>query len=80
MKYLVLLLVIGVVLWIARARSARVRGDKPAAKADTKSVGAPQAIVPCAHCGVHLPRAEAVPGALGHYCSEAHRLARGDTR
>ncbi len=75
MKYLVLLLVIAVVLWIARARSTKLPGRKPGGPA----VSGPQAIVPCAHCGVHLPRAEAVHGARGHYCSEAHRLARGDS-
>lgn len=75
MKYLVLILVIAAVLWIARARRKTVQGPPR----EPKAVADAQAIVPCAHCGVHLPRAEAVPGALGHYCSEAHRLARGDT-
>lgn len=33
-------------------------------------------IVPCAHCGVHLPLAEALHDIGGRvYCSEAHRLA-----
>ena len=29
----------------------------------------------CAHCGVHLPRADALMDARGAFCSEAHRLA-----
>jgi uncharacterized protein len=29
----------------------------------------------CAHCGVHLPRDEALPGRGGVFCSEAHRAA-----
>lgn len=40
-----------------------------------KQAGSPS-IVPCAHCGLHLPEAEAFIGPNGlHYCSEAHRLA-----
>lgn len=35
----------------------------------------PQEMVSCKHCGVHLPKGEAIM-ATGHYfCSEAHRLA-----
>jgi uncharacterized protein len=29
----------------------------------------------CAHCGLHLPRDEALPGRGGVFCSEAHRSA-----
>jgi uncharacterized protein len=30
----------------------------------------------CAHCGVHLPSADALRDAAGRaYCSDAHRLA-----
>lgn len=74
MKYVVLVLVIAAVLWWARSR-ARTRS------VERKPPAAPpalEAIVPCAHCGVHLPRAEAVPGALGVYCSDEHCRARGD--
>lgn len=72
MKYLVLLLVIAAVLWWARSRSRSVTRTPKAAPPTL------QAMVPCAHCGVHLPRAEAVPGALGLYCSDEHRRVRGD--
>ncbi|WP_353090473.1 PP0621 family protein [Methylibium sp.] len=76
MKYLVLLLVIVAVLWLARSRPRAARPD-PAAGPDRN---APQAMIECAHCGVHLPRAEAVTGLQGLYCSDAHRLAHGDSR
>lgn len=74
MKYLVLLLVIVGVLWFARAGRRPKRGAEP---------GPPPAarpVVSCTHCGVHLPRDEAISGAQGPYCSEAHRLAHGDRR
>ena len=29
----------------------------------------------CAHCGVHLPRDEALPGRGGVFCGDAHRAA-----
>lgn len=72
MKYLLLIVVVLAVLWLARA--GRSRG----AERPPTGVPAPQTMVACAHCGVHLPRGEAVAGAQGLYCSEAHRLARGD--
>jgi uncharacterized protein len=35
--------------------------------------------VACAHCGIHLPRAEAVSGQKGLYCSTEHRSAAQDS-
>ncbi len=32
-------------------------------------------MVACAHCGVHLPRDEALPGRGGVFCGEPHRTA-----
>lgn len=72
MKYLLLLLVIVVALWWIGARARRVSPPR------SPHGGEPQAIEACAHCGVHMPRAEMVAGARGRYCSEAHRLAHGD--
>lgn len=73
MKYLLLLAVIVAVLWFARSRSGVAQGRKP-----TPTPPPPQPMLACAHCGVHLPRAEMVAGLRGLYCTEAHRLARGD--
>lgn len=71
MKYLVVLLVIVVVAWLLlRARSRdRVRGASPASRVKAREV------VACRHCGVHLPRDEAVADATGPYCSHEHRVA-----
>lgn len=73
MKYLLLLLVIVAVVWFARSRSGAVARRKQAA-----APPAAQPMLACAHCGVHLPRADMVVGAEGLYCSEAHRALRGD--
>lgn len=69
MKYLVVLLVVGVVLWMLLARSRGGRRDLPR----QGQPPAPKAMVACAHCGLHLPAAEAsMQGELA-YCSDAHR-------
>jgi uncharacterized protein len=39
------------------------------------AVGAPKAMVRCAHCGLHLPATDAISGRGGVYCSAAHRDA-----
>ncbi len=68
MKYVVVLLVIGVVLWLAlRARAARVRSVRRSRPQPMRPM------VRCAHCGVHLPQDEALPAERLFFCSEAHR-------
>ena len=93
MKWLLLAVVVVAVLWwLGRARrSGEVGGSgraadpsRPSASGVHPSQGpsqAPQPMVACAHCGVWLPKADAV-GDLGStsadsplYCSEAHRRA-----
>lgn len=80
MKFLLLLAVIGVALWLFKSRS-RVKGpgDAAAPKRPAKAAGKPEAATPmlaCAHCGVHLPLTDAVQDAEGRiYCGEAHRKA-----
>lgn len=74
MKYLVLLIVVFVAIWWLRGglrRSAKAEAPPPQATG-------PQPMVTCAHCGVHLPKREAVLGSGADFCSEAHRLAHGD--
>ncbi len=76
MKFLVLLVVVLAVVWLLR--SANRRRVPPPAPSKPPSAGAqdaPEAIVACAHCGLHLPRGEALPGRGGVFCSEAHRTA-----
>ena len=71
MKYLIVILVVVVVAWLLlRGRSAERMARRGGAR-----VAIPQAMVQCAHCGVHLPRGDAVEDRLGAFCSEAHRLA-----
>ncbi len=45
-----------------------------AAPASEAAGSAPEKMVGCAHCGIHLPLSEALAGAdQRHYCCEQHR-------
>lgn len=70
MKYLLLIGIVMLVLWLARsARPTVPRQDGKSRRAGD----APVPMVSCAHCGLHLPESEALPGRGGHYCCEEHR-------
>lgn len=81
MKFVILFAVILVVAWWTFGRRRppeKPPGQRDAAPSAKRSAApvAPQAMLECAHCGVHLPRAEAVLDAVERpFCSEAHRLA-----
>ena len=72
MKFILLVLAVLVLLWMLRSSLRRMRppGRMPPAQTST-----PQAMLTCAHCGVHLPRDEALPGRGGVFCDDAHRAA-----
>jgi uncharacterized protein len=75
MKYLVLLGII-VLAWVLFFKGRR--RPPPVDRATDSSQGASQAapMLACTHCGLHLPKTEAVLDAEGRpYCGEAHRLA-----
>jgi uncharacterized protein len=70
MKYLVLLIVIAVVVGIWRIRRPTVSG---AAKTAPGAPALPQDMVACGHCGVHVPRTEALMLGQQAYCCAEHR-------
>lgn len=74
MKYLIVLLVVLAGLWAWRSgRRTDLPGQSGHKATDKMPPAAPQDMVRCAVCGVHLPRAEALTGRAGSYCSQAHR-------
>lgn len=71
--------VLGYVLWRHQRQSQRRERatDTPSPKAPAPPA-APDTIITCRHCGVHLPAGDAVRGVVGLYCSDEHRrLAEG---
>jgi uncharacterized protein len=73
MKYLLVAVVVGVVLWLMFGMRRRV--EKPPQRGGRPAGQLPK-MVACAHCGVHLPDKEAPHDADGRpYCSDAHRVA-----
>jgi uncharacterized protein len=74
MKYLLLLLGVGLVVWQWRKHRSQQHLSK---KPDSSAVPPPAAstidMVRCSHCGVHVPATDAVHGQRGAYCTEAHR-------
>lgn len=71
--------------WFASRKTARTRSGAPSKGYATEAQGQYLAMVACAHCGLHIPRQEALtadnegsanstpsPTSL-FYCSEAHR-------
>ena len=75
MKYLILVVIVVAVLFLAKL--GRRGGQGGGADAATKPTVAPekQALLACAHCGVHLPVNESLPGRGGVFCDESHRSA-----
>lgn len=77
MKYLFLLLAVLLVIWaIKRGRVADK--SKPPESNQPSTPATPSDMVTCAHCGIHLPKEEAVSGQNGLYCSTEHRTAAQD--
>lgn len=72
-KVLIIALAVALLLWLLFGRSAR--DGKPARGDPRNARGGAEAMVTCAHCGVHLPRSEALAARSLHYCSAAHRDA-----
>ncbi|TXH39637.1 MAG: hypothetical protein E6Q94_00805 [Burkholderiaceae bacterium] len=71
MKYLVLLIVLIVAIGLWRSR--RVPDASP--RRPTPPDRSPQDILACAHCGVHIPKAEALMlGDQAYCCAEHQRL------
>jgi len=69
MKFLIVLLVVIAVLWLARSGRRPPPGGPHAPEPPRQQ----QPMLACAQCGLHLPRDEALPGRGGVFCSEAHR-------
>jgi len=70
MKYLVLLVVLVIAIGIWRSRRAT---DAAPSQAPQPPRALPQDMLACAHCGVHIPRSEALVLGSQAYCCPEHR-------
>jgi uncharacterized protein len=70
------IVVLALMWWFGKGRGG---GGTPQRRYKTPAEPAAQAMVSCAHCGLHLPQPDAVEGEGGrHYCSREHlRLGPG---
>lgn len=78
MKYLLVLVVVFVGVWMwrnNRMAATQDRQQKKARAADREA--GQQVMVACAHCGLHIPQTEALPSPDGTpeqwFCSSEHR-------
>jgi uncharacterized protein len=65
-RLILLALAVLILVWLVRRALLGRQGGAPTVPGD------PDELVACAHCGVHLPRAEARSAPGGAYCSEEH--------
>jgi uncharacterized protein len=87
MKLLLILAIALLVVWLLRKGRLPPPGTPrrpesgPAARGDR--LAAPQAMVRCGHCGLHLPQSDALPAPASradrHYCCAEH-LRLGESR
>lgn len=67
--FFVLLAIAVYVLWKSLRRQSSA-GDSAVRRTDASPA---QAMVSCAHCGLHVPRSDALPAGDRFYCCEEHR-------
>ncbi len=75
MKYLVVLAILFVGFWLWRSNRPGLRDgtDRSSRQSASPPPAAPQDMVACSLCQLHVPRAEALPGLRGSYCCADHR-------
>jgi uncharacterized protein len=75
LKVVIVTLALVLLLWLLFGARAR-RGPREEERTRRQGDASSEAMVACAHCGVHLPRSEALDARGLHYCSVAHRDAK----
>jgi uncharacterized protein len=69
MKYLVLLLIVFAGIWWIRQQRQTNHTHSQKSRSASHAV----TMVPCTHCGTHVPETDTLRGKQGLYCSESHR-------
>jgi uncharacterized protein len=71
---LIRLIVIGLIIWLLYRMFYRLL-NKPKPQNKVKQQAPSRDMVRCAHCGIHIPRDEAIEHRGETYCSPEHRDA-----
>jgi uncharacterized protein len=72
-----LLILVAVIVWLLYDKKQSVGADASAsaATADGRKTKDGEAMLQCAHCGIHIPASESIVTPTGAvFCSEEHRL------
>ncbi|MEP6873889.1 MAG: PP0621 family protein [Burkholderiales bacterium] len=72
MKFVLFAFAVLVLIFLLRST---LRGRRQPPVRPSADTAAPQAMLTCAQCGIHMPRDEALPGRGGVFCGDAHRAA-----
>ncbi|NUZ05694.1 PP0621 family protein [Piscinibacter koreensis] len=72
MKIVLVLIAVAILFWLMFGGRRRTGGRR--APRGSRSA-APQPMVACAYCGVHLPRDEALVDGSSVFCGREHRIA-----
>ena len=72
LRLLLLIIAVALLVWLVRRQLSSARPN--AAQPESRSM------VRCDHCGLYVPVDEAISGAAGNYCCEAHRQAGRSTQ
>lgn len=75
MKYLVVLVVVVVAIWVWRSNRADERAEQRVASRRARRAVSDSAVdmISCDQCGVHCPSDDLVRGRKGVYCCTQHR-------
>ena len=73
MKYALILGFVLLVFWLWRSNRQAAVGSKTSKSKKTDAKAEATEIVACELCRVHLPRADAIAGKRGLYCSIEHQ-------
>lgn len=70
-RLILLALAVAALVWLLR-RALRGRTSQEGRAGAPRAANQASELVACAHCGVHLPRAESREREGQHYCGEEH--------
>ena len=74
---LIRILLIALVIWLL-LRLFKNWSAKKALERKRQQPAELKTIVKCAHCGLHVPKNEAIESANRYYCSQAHKKLHQD--